>query len=303
MKKILSLSLILLTALQAQGQGAVPVPMPAQPREQAVPMQDTIVETREVFIIEDNYHNPYRQLDNEQHPHFYVTMKEKEGSKNTRHRKDYKKTKPWWEDGHWTGMSLTYNGLITSLDDLSLPEEGEFLGQSPKSIGVSLQFGYSFWFSRRTGFVTGLGFEFNNFRFSDNIGLTRVDGVTVPDHSYEDRGIRLEKSKLNTSYLNIPLLFEVQIGRRHKWFINGGVIGGVLLGSHTKIKARDAQLKGKYKNHGNLGIRNFHYGFTVNAGFNNVAFTATYYPSSIFRSGEGPQVQQANIGLVFLIND
>lgn len=207
-----------------------------------------------------------------------------------------------WRSGHWAGVVLSYNGLIGDLGHLSLPAEAKFMEQSPKSIGVSLNLiDYTLGCSRKVGFVTGLGFEFNNFRFENNIGLKRENGVLVPDYQYEEKGIHLEKSKLVTCYMNIPVLFEVQFGRNNNFFVNGGVIGGWRIGSHTKIKADDPQLKGKYKDHGNLGIRNLHYGYTLNFGYDHLAVSAVYYPQSVFRSGQGPQVRQFNIGLTILL--
>ena len=46
--------------------------------------------------------------------------------------------------------------------------------------------------SRRFGLITGLGFEFNNFRFENNIALKYEHGVTVPDFQYEEQRIRLQ---------------------------------------------------------------------------------------------------------------
>ena len=109
-----------------------------------------------------------------------------------------------------------------------------------------------------------MGFEFNNFRFENNIALKYEHGVTVPDFQYEEQRIRLQKSKLFTCYLNVPLLVEFQMGRHNLFYVNAGVVGGWRMGSHTKIKANDPNLNGKFKEHGSTGLRNFHYGYTIN---------------------------------------
>lgn len=207
-----------------------------------------------------------------------------------------------WNDGHWAGIGIHYSGLITNLTHMNLPEGAEFLSQSAKSIGVTLNpIDYTLLKSRHVGLVTGLGVEFNNFRFDENMTLKVEDGVTVPDYQYQAQNIRLEKSKLYTCYLNVPFLVEVQMGRNNNFFINAGMVGGWRIGTHTKIKASDPRLSGKYKDHGSFGLRNFHYGYTINIGYNHFALSAVYYRSTLFKDGKGPRVQQINIGLTFLL--
>lgn len=214
--------------------------------------------------------------------------------------------KRWkWRGGHWAGVGIYYNGLVKNLGTLSLPDGAGYLRQTPKSIGVNVNFvDLTLVSNRHFGLITGLGLEMNNFRFDENISLTRDEtGRIGPDYSYDAQGIDLRKSKLTTVYLNIPLLVEFQFGRSKSGrkcpgFVNFGVIGGVRLQGHTKVKYRDenGSMHTK-KQHGGLNLRNFHYGVEFNAGYKYVALSARYYPHNIFVSDEGPNVQQVNIGL------
>ena len=106
---------------------------------------------------------------------------------------------------------------------------------------------------------------------------------------------------LFTCYLNVPLLVEFQMGRHNLFYVNAGVVGGWRMGSHTKIKANDPNLNGKFKEHGSMGLRNFHYGYTINIGYDHFALSATYYRPTIFKEKHGPQVQQINIGLTLML--
>lgn len=45
--------------------------------------------------------------------------------------------------------------------------------------------------------------------------------------------------------MNIPLLVEFQTGRNHNFFINAGLVGGLRIGAHTKIKG-DGPLVGRH---------------------------------------------------------
>lgn len=217
--------------------------------------------------------------------------------------------KRWkWHGGHWAGVGIYYNGLVKNLGNLSLPDGAGYLQQTPKSIGVNVNLiDLVIVSNRHFGLITGLGLEMNNFRFDKNISLTQDrNGYIVPDYSYDEAGTELQKSKLTTVYLNIPLLAEFQFGRsksgrRAPGFINFGVIGGVRLQGHTKVKYHDDDGNTHTrKQHSGLNLRNFHYGVACNIGYKWVALSAQYYPHSIFVPDEGPNVQQVNIGLSFM---
>ncbi len=218
--------------------------------------------------------------------------------------------KRWkWYGGHWSGVGIYYNGLVRNLGSMKLPNGAEYLRQSPKSIGVNVNLvDLTIVSNRHFGLITGLGFEINNFRFDRDITLTQDEnGYIVPDYRYDRPGVDFKKTKLTTMYLNLPLLAEFQFGRskagkRAPGFINFGVVGGLRLQGHTKVKYLDETgAKHTEKQHSSLNLRNFHYGVECNVGYRWVAVSARYYPQSIFVSDKGPNVQQVNIGLSFLL--
>lgn len=234
-------------------------------------------------------------------------------------RQSRSNSKRWkWSGGHWAGVGIYYNGLIQNMGHLSLPDHAEYLEQSPGSIGVSINFvDFVIISDRSFGLITGLGLESNNFKFDRNLTLMRdAAGYIVPDFSYEAAGIKLKKSKLTTTYLNIPLLVEFQFGGRNtNWrrrgFINFGVVAGILVNGHTKVKYTNLgdmsgtgtdNRTGRFvdKRKDGLNLRNFHYGAELNVGYRSIALSAKYYPQSIFKSDKGPNVQQVNIGLAWL---
>lgn len=207
-----------------------------------------------------------------------------------------------WNDGHWAGVGIHYCGMITNLSKMKLPNDAQYLSQSSKSIGVTLNpIDYTLLKSQHVGLITGLGVEFNNFRFDNNITLKTVHGAMQPDFQYEEQGITLSKSKLYTCYLNVPLVVEFQMGRHNNFFINLGAVGGWRMGTHTKIKASDMRLDGKSKDHSNFGLRNFHYGYTMAFGYRHFAITSTYYRSTLFKESKGPHIQQINVGISLML--
>ncbi|MEG2865468.1 MAG: outer membrane beta-barrel protein [Mucinivorans sp.] len=201
-----------------------------------------------------------------------------------------------WDEGNFIGVNLFYNGLTGT----GRGQSGDFMELDTKSIGVDINLIdvviYSY---RRFGVVTGLGIESNNFRFRNNISLTKnSDNMVVADYQYQDQGIKLEKSKLTTTYLNIPLLFQIKLGSKKSTlgggWISAGVIAGLRLQNYTKVGLPD---HGRKKDFSDLNMRNLHWGFMASIGYCGATITAKYYPHSIFRPGEGPDTQQFNIGI------
>lgn len=208
-----------------------------------------------------------------------------------------------WDAGTYAGVNLLYSGLVQNLGALSLPSDASYMSLSPKSIGIDINvIDFVVYSYRRFGIVTGLGFEINNFRFENNISL-RLDaqGQVAPDYSYEDQGIKLSKSKLTTTYLNIPLLAQLKFGgssyRNYRGYISAGIVGGLRLQTYTKVKSCE---QGKSRNHSSLNMTNFHYGAQVSIGYSGFSLTAKYYPKSVFRSGYGPNLSQVNLGIGFM---
>ncbi|MCC8088097.1 MAG: PorT family protein [Rikenellaceae bacterium] len=217
--------------------------------------------------------------------------------------KNYSMKNEKWYRTHtisFGGFGVGYSGLVENLGNLSVPDDAQFLRQEGKSINFKFYLiDYTYNFHPNWGVATGLELEYNNFRFEENMTIIRdpQSGYIIPDYSYTERGIILKKSKLVTGYLNIPLLLKLRWGNDNKWYLQGGFVGGWRIHAHTKIKASDKQLNGKFKNHKNLNLRNFHYGYNLGFGYKYYGIYASYYPQSIFKTDFGPSVQQVNIGL------
>jgi hypothetical protein len=207
-------------------------------------------------------------------------------------------------NGHWSGFELGFNGLAN--EDYSLYAGTDYAGidfmelNQPKSMEVNLNFlEYNIILEDRCiGLVTGMGFSMNNYRFDND--LTIVKGEDGIIHPVSLEGEKVEKSKLTASYLTVPLLLEFQIpinGRSNRLFISGGVIGGINLGSHTKIKYNGS----KEKDHGSFNINPFKCSATVRAGLKDISLYACYGLTPLFKNDKGPELFPFSIG-ISLIN-
>lgn len=228
-------------------------------------------------------------------------------------REEEKEKKGWTSGGfkgHWTGLELGLNNYLNKNHSMSLSSDDEFMSlNSSRSIDVNVNFvQHSFGIiGNRFGMVTGLGFEFYNYFFRHNNSIEVNDQGVVVSRPYYDNNnnvIDLEKSKLTMSYLTVPVLFEFQfpgqLSNSHRLRISVGVIGGLKLGSHTKVVYNQNGDRKKDKNHDDFSINPFRYGFTARVGYKHINIFSDYYPVSLFEKDKGPELYPISIGIAFV---
>lgn len=197
-------------------------------------------------------------------------------------------------DGHWAAFELGYNSFYNT--DYSMYGGNDFMDlRQPNSMEVNI----NFWeadipiVNHRIGLVSGMGWTMNNYKFDNPVTLERTNGIINPVNLDESG---LEKSKLTVSYLTVPLLMEFQIpvnGDLNQLFVAGGVIGGVNIGSHTKVKYKHS----KNKDHGSFSINPFKYALTARVGVKDICLFANYSLSPLFKDGKGPEIYPFTIGI------
>ena len=200
-------------------------------------------------------------------------------------------------NGHWSGLQLGVNGLYDT--DYSMYEnpEDEFmdLNQSA-SLEVNINFvEYNISLKdHRIGIVSGLGLSWNNYKFDNSLTIDKMEDGLIHPIDIEENNFK--KSKLMVSYLTLPLMLEVQIpvnGHSNSLFISGGMVGGLNIGSHTKVKNDHS----KDKDRGSFNINPFKYSAIAQIGLRNFSLYATYSFSSLFKDGKGPEMYPFSIGL------
>jgi len=207
--------------------------------------------------------------------------------------------------GHWSGIEMGINGFMDKNQSMNLKNELAWLDlKQARSWNFNINFmQYSIGLgSDKVGLVTGMGLEFNNYHFSNPISLKIEDGITTVDSTYIKAGYRVDKTKLSTTNLTLPLLFEFQIPageKKHRIYMSAGVIGGLRLGSHTKVVYDDGD-KRKDKNRSDFNIATFRYGFTARMGYRAIRLYANYYPVQLFEKDKGPEVYPFSVGLVLI---
>ena len=209
----------------------------------------------------------------------------------------HKKDKSGKFEGHWEGLELGFNGFDQA--DYSAYAAKDFMSLNQgKSTEIDLNFyelniGLA---KSYVGLVSGMGLSFNNYRFENPFtiekSLTRTEAVPLV---YDN----LSKSKLAVSYLNIPVLLEFQIpvnNNEGRLYINAGIIGGVKIGSHTKVKYGDT----KDKDHSGFNLNAFKYEATARIGYKDIGLFAKYSLTPLFQDDKGPVLTPFTIGISFL---
>ncbi len=235
-----------------------------------------------------------------------ITIIEKNGQTDVNidrdeHRRRAANRQPRPFKGHWSGFQIGLNNYVDGDFSISPGPEAEFMElHAARSLNLNLNFfQHSLTIkSNNIGLVTGLGLELNNYRFANNVGITRQDGEIVPV-DYDETGISLDRSRFRTYYLTVPLLLEFQSGhtrRSDRAYFSAGVIGGLNIGANTRVVYRDNSQKNRDRVRDDFYLSPFRYGLTVRTGYRSLNLYANYYPTGLFRSDRGPGLYPVAIG-------
>jgi len=238
-----------------------------------------------------------------------IKVREKQ-NKNSEERdtsdREFKNCKTKKFSGHWSGLDFGFNNLLNKNGSTSLNANEEFMSPNTnRSLGVSINF---FQHSveligKNFGLVTGLGLEFNNYFFEHNNSITKDSLSVIIAKPYNN--VHLDKSKLEATYLVVPLIFEFQfpgnVKRSKRFRIAAGIIGSLKLESHTKVLYSENGKSQKDKVHDDFNINFLRYGFTGRIGLNKISLYANYYPVSLFEKNKGPELYPISVGLSFSV--
>jgi hypothetical protein len=202
-------------------------------------------------------------------------------------------------NGHWSGFDLGVNGYLSKDNDFNMPAGYDYLDlKMEKSINIKLNFlEQNFTLIRRhLGLVTGLGLEYNNYRFANNVVLSEKDSLGLIGIKDTDPGRNYSKSKLVIDYLNVPLMLEYQTNKFSKsnsFHISAGMLFGLKIGSHSKV-VFDSD---KQKERSFASINPFKYDATVRIGWGVINLYADYSLGTMFKKDKGPELYPFAVGI------
>ena len=227
----------------------------------------------------------------------YFNKKYNDDKKNEDRAKTSSKARKF--RGHWAALDFIFTNYADNTLSYTLPDNYDYLDLNfSKSTGVQLNFfqqSIPFNKARTFGMVTGLGWQCVNYTFSQKPIITdsKLGLITIIDSTKT-----VGKSKVTANYLQLPLLFEYQSKTKPYFHINVGAVGGVLVGSHAKIKYSNPDKKEKENSINSLNP--FKYGLVCRFGIKNLSFTLQYNFSPVFKENKGPEVFPLEFGITLL---
>jgi hypothetical protein len=204
--------------------------------------------------------------------------------------------------GHWAGIEFGFNNYLTADNTLTLPESIDYMSlHSGKSHNFNFNVAQtSVGLARRIGFVTGLGINWNNYRFDKNNNIIKGENGVIEKYDPE---MMLKKSKFSTLFLTLPVLLEFQIPADHNHLnIAAGPVGGVKLYSYSKMVFEEND---KVKSEDDFSLNLLRYGATARIGYKNVQVYGTYWFTPLFKTGKSPggiELYPFEIGIAFTID-
>ena len=199
--------------------------------------------------------------------------------------------------GHWSGLEFGLNNYLTGEGDMLNDHDNLALNQG-RSWGFYLNLlQYSMPFIKNHfGFVTGLGLEWNNYGFNNDISLVADTDIVVTEAS----NIDLSKNKLRTTYLIAPFMLEYQTAAcdsKKKFFIGAGLLCCIRLCSSTKQEWGGGHTEHEYIVYDDYNLNTFRYGLTGRIGYGNIGLFANYNITPLFRGNTNYELYPLTVGI------
>lgn len=147
------------------------------------------------------------------------------------------------------------------------------------------------------------GISWHDFKFRNN-NLLEFDnnGNTI---FVTDNTRRFEKSKFKMTYLNVPVMLELDFTKENYEINNGfrmgvGGYGGVRLNGKRKIEYNDDNFNSiEEEAKGDLNSNLLRYGLMAQIGWKDFNITGKYDLNRFFQDNKGPEVQLFSVALGF----
>ncbi len=199
----------------------------------------------------------------------------------------------------FTRIDLGLSKLIDN-ESFSLSPTNDFLDYKPgKTSTVSfdvLQFGYRF--NQNFKIYLAGGFDWTLIRLKQDITIQNEP----QNLAYVKEDIHFEKNRFSSSYIHIPLNFELRTkendnGKRF-YFVVGPEVGFLLNGKIKQISDE----RGKQKVKDDYHFQPFRYGGTVRIGYGSLGVFTKYYVNDMFDTPAQKGLRNMSFGITLGLN-
>ena len=215
--------------------------------------------------------------------------------------KKIKKSKKDKFNGNWAGIMLGFNNYLTADNKIDVPLGYEFLDPkftASKVFSLNLIEQNINLIKNKFGIVTGLGIQWNNYFLANNAYISGDSNVVTGGFDVVNKD-NYSKSKLTTTFINVPLIFEYQTNPKHNsksFHVNAGAVLEVRIGSHTKIVVENPS-KQKIKNSDDFHLNPIRLDLTAGIGYGIINLVGTYSLTTLFKEQKGPQLYPVSVGI------
>lgn len=199
---------------------------------------------------------------------------------------------------HWAGFEMGLNNYVNRNNKIDVPQGYSYLElNTGKSVFVNinlLEWNANI-YKEYIMIGTGLGFQFNNYRFSNRAQILRPDVESVSTYPATQS---YSKYKLAVDYISLPVLLEFNTSKHKKrsFHFGGGIVANYKIGARVKLKSSS----GKEKIHDDYNLRPFKLEARVNIGYGWLNLFATYGMESMFREKHGPDLNPVSFGITLV---
>lgn len=203
---------------------------------------------------------------------------------------------------HWAGLEFGPTMLLNESMKSSFPSAPYWENDPGKSFSWNLNFAeYKFKIYRNyIGITTGLGLNWTQIGLKNNVLHSNADSLWV----VKDTVNHYQKNKLRGIYLTAPLMLEFCSDGDGDggFYLAAGVIGGVRIGSSTKMVIETDDSRNKIKTKDQFGLNAFRLDAAVKLGYKGVGVFANYNMLPLFDKSKTVAVYPLTFGLQFNFN-
>ncbi|MFN0032617.1 MAG: outer membrane beta-barrel protein [Flavobacteriales bacterium] len=203
---------------------------------------------------------------------------------------------------HWGGLDLGVNILLnkdggTAMDSANTWLELDYSRSLSWRINLfeeKIRF-----YKDYVGLIVGAGFTYNSYGLKNNVNVMTEDSSATYAFTVPDSVIDYSKNKLRASYINVPLMLEINTSDDNDkcFHIAAGVIGGWKMGSLVRQKWEDGDDKNSYRRKADYNLNPFTLDATARIGYKDFTLFATYGLTPLFKKDKGPEVYPVTVGL------
>lgn len=201
---------------------------------------------------------------------------------------------------NWAGFGMGVNGWLSN-GSFTMPKNQDYMSLD---YGKSLNFQLNPFekdihiYKNYVNLVIGLGFEWNQYEFSNKTRLNADSNYTygVIDST---NAFSYKKNRFKTTFVNVPILLEFNTNKNPKkaFHLAVGVIGGYKLGSRTRQVLEQNSNNIKIVRKDNYNVNPFRLNAHASIGYHNFTLYADYALNPLFENGKGPELYPFTLGV------